>query len=161
MSEKQQSKIKKYCKEYFEKAVAKQRAHEKKKVDRKDGDDKSKDTTPQAQAGSPDDDTTINNINNNNKDSESDHDFEMDHDGGDSEQQQQHLAATKRKRDSDAEVDMGNASPMKRPKSSTPLLDQQSPPLPLGEEEDGERLNDELPHAGLAASSHQSIGVVQ
>jgi histone-lysine N-methyltransferase SETD2 len=158
VSDKQQQKIKKYCKDYFEKAVAKQRAHEKKKADKKPDDSKSKDTTPQAQAGSPDDEP--NNINNNN---ESDRDFDMDHDGGDSEQQEP--AMTKRKRDTDAELDKGNASPMKRPKSSTPLLDQQSlPPSEVedeDEEDDEERLNDELPHGGLAASSHQSIGVVQ
>lgn len=158
VSEKQQQKIKKYCKEYFEKAVAKQRAHEKKKADRKQGDS----TTPQAQAGSPEDDTSITPTNN--KDPESDRDFDMDQDGGDSEQQQE--PATKRKRgktdddDDAAEADRGNASPMKRPKSSTPLLDRQSSASEV-EVEDEERLDGELPHAGLAASSHQSIGVVQ
>jgi len=72
------------------------------------------------------------------------------------------LSTTKRKRDKtetdnvNMDIDKGNASPIKRTKSSTPLVDQQA------EEDEKARLNnEELPHAGLAASSHQSIGVVQ
>ncbi|KAH8702593.1 SET and WW domain protein [Talaromyces proteolyticus] len=160
VSEKQQQKIKKYCKEYFEKAVLKHRAHEKRKTDKNQQDDgKSKDTddldqsrleTPQLQ-----DDPSIPA---DNKEFESDGDGNRNasdfHYNGKKSPTSEQEPLTKRKRDDDTGVESGNASPMKRQKSSTPLLERQSPPSE-GLDED-----EELPHSGLAAS-HQSIGVVQ
>jgi histone-lysine N-methyltransferase SETD2 len=144
ISEKQQQKIKKYCKEYFEKAVAKQKAHEKKKAEKnghddsssrdKDHLDQSASQTPQARGdtGSP---------------NEPNGDLNASEDDGDE-------PTTKRKRDisDETEVQNGHASPMKRRKSSTP------PPPSQHHSRDG--LDDELQRSGLSAS-HQSIGVVQ
>ncbi|KUL88110.1 hypothetical protein ZTR_04036 [Talaromyces verruculosus] len=143
ISEKQQQKIKKYCKEYFEKAVVKHKAHEKKKAERnghddsnsrhKDHLDQSASQTPQARgdSGSP---------------NEPNDDLNASEDDGDE-------PTAKRKRDTSDEADVqnGHTSPIKRRKSSTPPPSQRHP---------REGLDDELQRSGLSAS-HQSIGVVQ
>lgn len=143
VSEKQQQKIKKYCKEYFEKAVAKHKAHEKKKADRNshdDGNSRDKDYLDQSASQTPQargDSRSPSEPNNGDPNASEDDGDEI---------------KAKRKRDAsdEAEVQNGQASPIKRQKSSTPPS--QNHPR------DG--LDDEIQRSGLSAS-FQSIGVVQ
>jgi [histone H3]-lysine36 N-trimethyltransferase len=146
ISDKQQQKIKKYCKDYFEKAVAKHRAHEKRKTERKGGHDENKDKDHQDESVSVtpqdaaiDDKESLSDLNASDDDNE---------------------PTGKRKRednsndDSDAAIEKGQASPMKRHKSSTP------PRSPSSRLSPSKGLDEELQRSGISAS-HQSIGVVQ
>lgn len=153
ISEKQQQKIKKYCKEYFEKAVAKRRAHEKKKAERQGGnkserDDYAKYISPTPRGESTDLAEA--------KADETDGDGDVNISDDDNDTGEPYLddpdSAIKRKREATEETELGNneASPVKRQKSSTPPSDHH-PSAGLGEA---------LPHSGIPASQ-QSIGIVQ
>lgn len=136
VSEKQIKKVKKYCKDYFDKAVAKHRAHEQKKAGRK-----SKDAADKASASNSTDKagatpTKASQLDNNvdAKDEESDvqvSDAEIDDDPEDRDS----LSlgdSLKRKRteDKDAEEDQENGilSPSKRQRSVAPAIPPPPPP---------------------------------
>lgn len=153
ISEKQQQKIKKYCKEYFEKAVAKRKAHEKTKAARPGGskserDDYGKSISPTPRGES----TDLAEV----KADETDGDGDVNISDDDNDAGEPYLddqeQAVKRKREATEETERGNseASPVKRQKSSTPPSDHH-PSAGLGED---------LPHSSISASQ-QSIGVVQ
>lgn len=118
ISEKQQKKVKQFCKEYFDKAVVKHRAHEKKKAANHAEEPESKpEDTPNAESDEaldvkmsddeekPDDKSVV---------------MDTEESGG----------SLKRKRHEDGNENgnlSGSASPSKRPKSSTPT----PPPPPM------------------------------
>jgi hypothetical protein len=162
ISEKQQKKVKKYCKEFFDKAVIKHRAHEQKKGDKNSQEGKAKkqdakDDDSKPGSGSPpfgDDPADT-------KDDDIDHDDDADiSDGemdgkkpppqGNLEEDEEDRAKRKRDTSNDTDVENREASPVKRQKSSTPLSEKQS----------SKGLDDDLSHSGFP-NSHQSIGVVQ
>lgn len=141
--------------------MAKHKAHEKKKVERRDHDDggsrdpdfrdKSMSETPQTRGDSVD--AAIDE-----KESPCEPNGDLnaseDEDTGEKSLLLENESTTKRKRNTndETETDSGNASPMKRQKSSTP-------PRP-SEQHTPKGLDDDLQRSGLSAS-HQSIGVVQ
>ncbi|EAU30568.1 conserved hypothetical protein [Aspergillus terreus NIH2624] len=114
IDEKQQKKVKKFCKEFFDKAVQKHRAHEQRLAERhaKEGDPKAAASTPQA----PSEDDVL--------------DVKMSDDEGEAQ------GALKRKRDEDEEeeADRGDEA-SKRPRSSTPPPPP-PPPMSPGDLED-------------------------
>lgn len=129
ISEKQQKKVKKYCKEFFDKAVAKHRAHEQRKTDKQaKGMDSKAEETPQAP--SDDDEEAL--------------DVKMSEDEGDKvDENGTHLTAeelrggVKRKREDGTAGDsnMGEyISSSKRPRSSTPPPPPPPPPMSPGDD---------------------------
>ncbi|GES66946.1 SET and WW domain protein [Aspergillus terreus] len=114
IDEKQQKKVKKFCKEFFDKAVQKHRAHEQRLAERhaKEGDPKAAASTPQA----PSEDDAL--------------DVKM------SDDEDEAQGALKRKRDEDEEeeADRGDEA-SKRPRSSTPPPPP-PPPMSPGDLED-------------------------
>jgi histone-lysine N-methyltransferase SETD2 len=150
ISEKQQQKIKKYCKEYFEKAVEKHKAHAKKKAENNHhrnggGNSQSASQTPQGPrgSGSPNE---RNGAYNESEDDGEDLESKRKRDDDDEEEEQE---------EEEVHIENGrHASPAKRHKSTPPPLPPSQPHRP----HDG--LDDELQRSGLSAS-HHSIGVVQ
>ena len=176
IDEKQQHKVKKYCREYFEKAVVKHRLYEEKKAQKRKADlDKTKDSSREEkrhdegdedQPGQHKPDT---NHNGDKQDREREpspsaagdaagsdaSSAEEDHDGNNKSAEQDDSA--KRKRDTPEETEAGNPgrSPIKRRRSMTPTPENSSSQTP-------EALDsmEELGHSGLT-TTHQSVGVVQ
>lgn len=159
--------MKKFCKEYFDKAVAKHRAYEQKKAEKmaqaakakkedgKEDDNKLESKSPPLQGESADladtkddaeDDEIDNDVDANISDDEADSKksspIDPEEDGD----------RTKRKRDTanDTDVENEDASPVKRRKSSTPP----------SEKHPSVGLDDDLSHSGFS-TSHQGIGVVR
>ncbi|KAL5362728.1 hypothetical protein BJX96DRAFT_154475 [Aspergillus floccosus] len=112
IDEKQQKKVKKFCKEFFDKAVQKHRAHEQRLAERhaKEGDPKAAASTPQA----PSEDDAL--------------DVKMSDDEGEAQ------GALKRKRDEEEQAERGDET-SKRPRSSTPPPPP-PPPMSPGDLED-------------------------
>lgn len=143
IDDKQQKKVKKYCKEYFDKAVIKYRAHEKKKktTDRqgKGADDPQADEDAAVNGESEDEGVDVKM-----SDDEGDNPEENIKDTpGDTEEAIELGGSLKRKRDehhAEDENGSGSLSPSKRQRSSTPPP---PPPPPImspdaNEEQDGE-----------------------
>ncbi|KAB8232136.1 SET and WW domain protein [Aspergillus alliaceus] len=128
ISEKQQKKVKKYCKEFFDKAVAKHRAHEQRKTDKQAKGMDSKTETPQA----PSDD-----------EEEEALDVKMSDDEGDKVDEngtrliaEELRGGVKRKREDGTAGDsnMGEYISSKRPRSSTPPPPPPPPPMSPGDD---------------------------
>lgn len=143
IDDKQQKKVKKYCKEYFDKAVIKYRAHEKKKktTDQqgKGADDPKADEDAAVNGESEDEGVDVKM-----SDDEGDNPEENIKDTpGDTEEAIELGGSLKRKRDehhAEDENGSGSLSPSKRQRSSTPPP---PPPPPImspdaNEEQDGE-----------------------
>lgn len=127
INEKQQKKVKAFCKEFFDKAVAKHRAYEQRKAEKqaKGGDSKAEGMT---------------NGNNTVEDDVKLSDGEAEKvEGNDTFMDSDPQGALKRKREDEVDVGEGAAeeamSPLKRQKSSTPVPPPPLPPPPPGDEE--------------------------
>lgn len=145
IDDKQQKKVKKYCKEYFDKAVIKYRAHEKKKT-----------TTDQQGKGADDpkanEDAAVNGESEDEgvdvkmSDDEGDKPEENIKDApGDAEEDIELGGSLKRKRDehqAEDENGSGNLSPSKRQRSSTPPP---PPPPPIMSPDANEEQDEEEP----------------
>jgi histone-lysine N-methyltransferase SETD2 len=125
ISEKQQKKVKAFCKEFFDKAVAKHRAYEQRKAEKqaKGGDSKAEEMTNGH--------NTIEDVDVKLSDGEAEkveeNDTFMDSDP---------QGFLKRKREDEVDASEGTAEEaMKRQKSSTPIPPPPPPPPPLGDDE--------------------------
>ncbi|KAL4967761.1 SET and WW domain protein [Aspergillus stella-maris] len=140
IDDKQQKKVKKFCKEFFDKAVAKHQAHEKRKAEKlAKGETDNKPATPAGgQSDGDGDDGTL--------------DVKMsDDEGDDGSTEQGGSGGLKRKRD-ELSVGDGNTpdntptSSTKRPRSTTPPAPPAPPPpamSPNGNDNDNMSVNDE------------------
>lgn len=124
ISEKQQKKVKAFCKEFFDKAVAKHRAYEQRKAEK------------QAKGGNSKADEMIsghNTVEDDVKLSDGEAEKVEENDNSMSSDPQGIL---KRKREDEMDIGEGAAEEaMKRQKSSTPIPPPPPPPPPLGDEE--------------------------
>lgn len=138
INEKQQKKVKKFCKEYFDKAVIKQRAHDKKKA----GKQEDKGTEHKAENGAAEGESEDEGV-----------DMKMSDDEGEGDGGEKEVSETggtlKRKREdgqSEDGMDQRNGtrslSPSKRQRSSTPPPPP-PPPMSPGEPEDQSMMQDE------------------
>lgn len=176
IDEKQQQKVKKYCREYFEKAVVKHKLYEEKKAQKRKADpDRDKESSREEKKddkgseGQPGQRNLDGNRNGDKKDREGElspsaagdaagsdaSSAEEDHDGNSKSAEQDDSA--KRKRDTPEETEAGNLgrSPLKRRRSMTQTPEESASQTP-------ETLDsmEELGHSGLT-TTHQSVGVVQ